>query len=555
MIGTVPDALREQAQKRPRAVALRWKRRGIWHERTWAQYLREVERLAWGLLQRGLAPGKVVLIQGGNSVERLQAEQAALLAGDVAACADTPCVEADLATLCAAQRPTALLADTATQIGMLRRLSAAADAPAWLLRGPGGDLPAIADLAAPPDAAGDWPRLGRDDAALVLPTTGSDAAPRAVTIAHGTLIAAAERLRAAAQIGERDLLYSLLPTGWIGDRAPATALHPLAGGVLGFPEDVATARADLQECGPSVLLAPSRLWQLIALDLWARVGRRGWRARLVRSALAEDGSALARALVARPLRDHAGLLRLRLALSAGDALDRRTAAFFRAIGVNIRDLYLVTEAGGGVALADGAGALHWLDGLTGTLEDGELLLGLDDGSMLATGDCAELYDRQLTLGGRCSAVATLAGGEVVNTATIARALCESPFLRHALVFAENRPRVTALLDIEEAAVATWAEARQAGLGGRAEFVRSQAVRELIAGEVARANAALTPAAAVHDFLLAETPFDAAAGELTRLRTLRAPIARERRAAAAAALDGEERVWSRERGEGLVRSAV
>ncbi len=548
MSSSLPAALFERARSRPGAVALRWKRRGIWHERTWAQYAAEIQRLAVAFLRSGLAPGRSVLLQGGNSVERLQAELAVLSAGSVALCLDADATAADLAALCTARRPDAMFADSAAQVRAAQRAAGAAELPAWLLRGPAAGLPGIAALGVlggetpESDAAAYRPAAGGDaEVALVLLTTGNSAAPRAVSLSHATLLDGAERLRTATRAGERDILYSLLPTGWIGDRALATALHVAAGSILAFPEEQATALADLRECGPTVLLAPPRFWQILALDLRSRVGSRGLRAGLVRRGLGGGGSALARALVARPLRDQAGLLHTRLALCAGGFLDARTAGFFRALGTPLRDLYLVTEAGGAVALADGVGALRLLDGVQAAERGGEIVLALPDGE-LATGDAGRLDGAALSLAGRLDARLRLAPDAQVSVSTLERALAASPFVRHAVLAGGDGRSLTALIELEDAAIAAWSDARRAGLAGHAEFVRSDAVRELLAQAVAQANAVTGDGPPIGAFEILDPPLEAAAGELTRLRTVRASVVNERRAEALSG--GDLAQWKR-----------
>src|SRR5262245_18353837 len=49
-------------------------------------------------------------------------------------------------------------------------------------------------------------------------------------------------------------------------------------------------------------------------------------------------------LVYGPLRDNLGMRRIRLAYTAGEAIGPEIFAFFRAIGVNVKQLYGMTEA-------------------------------------------------------------------------------------------------------------------------------------------------------------------------------------------------------------------
>src|SRR5437899_1923505 len=85
MVETLPALLAANAQQSPRAVALRQKRLGIWHEMTWAEYHRRVVALAAGLLGMGLQAGDVVALAGGHRAQWPLAELAVLTAGGIVA--------------------------------------------------------------------------------------------------------------------------------------------------------------------------------------------------------------------------------------------------------------------------------------------------------------------------------------------------------------------------------------------------------------------------------------------------------------------------------------
>lgn len=59
---TLPQALLRQAHTRGSAIALRYKRLGIWHERSWSEVAHEVSQLAAALHQRSFGPDDNLLI-------------------------------------------------------------------------------------------------------------------------------------------------------------------------------------------------------------------------------------------------------------------------------------------------------------------------------------------------------------------------------------------------------------------------------------------------------------------------------------------------------------
>src|SRR5471030_1335230 len=62
MIHTLPQALLLQAGTRGPAIALRYKRLGIWHPRSWSELAQDVSRLAAALHQRGFRRDDDLLI-------------------------------------------------------------------------------------------------------------------------------------------------------------------------------------------------------------------------------------------------------------------------------------------------------------------------------------------------------------------------------------------------------------------------------------------------------------------------------------------------------------
>ena len=159
-----------------------------------------------------------------------------------------------------------------------------------------------------------------------------------------------------------------LPMAWIGDTAYSLAMSLLAGAVVSCPEDPATVQRDLREIGPMVLIGPPRIWENLLTDIRMRMEDADWLKRLAvpaassrsrergrggadggrRPSTAPAGAAPRSGdrLVYAPLRDQIGLRRIRYAYSGGAALGPETLRFYRGIGVNLKQIYGITEAGG-----------------------------------------------------------------------------------------------------------------------------------------------------------------------------------------------------------------
>src|SRR6185436_18911696 len=123
----------------------------------------------------------------------------------------------------------------------------------------------------------------------------------------------------------------------------AMALH--VGGTVNFPEEPETARDDLREIGPHVMVAPPRFWEAMCSEYQVKIADSGFMKRLATRA-ARAQRALARLLAFRTLLDKLGLSRVSRAYTGGAPLGPEIFAFFRTIGLNRKQVYGQTETAG-----------------------------------------------------------------------------------------------------------------------------------------------------------------------------------------------------------------
>src|SRR5271155_3598400 len=121
---------------------------------------------------------------------------------------------------------------------------------------------------------------------------------------------------------------------------------------------------DLRELGPTYFFAPPRIYETILTQVMIRMEDAGWVKRRMFHhfmALARrvggrilDGApvstwdrlryAIGMALIYAPLRNTLGLSRVRVAYTAGEAIGPDLFTFYRSLGINIKQLYAMTEA-------------------------------------------------------------------------------------------------------------------------------------------------------------------------------------------------------------------
>lgn len=585
MTETLPGLLAAHAEQTPNGVALRQKRLGIWQEITWRAYWEAVQATAKGLTDLGLRPGDAVALIGGHRVQWLQSELGIMAAGGVAAPLFTDATAAELVFLLTETNARFAIVEGQEQVDRLLEIRAKVPAlervlywdargmreytdpwlrPLWQITGqepprtlPGAPFPTPREREAtlsvdenhrspPADGTEAIPVTaqapltrrggGGEGVAEILFTPGIEGAPRAVPLTHGNLIAAARAFVDAEGIDAKCDVVSFAPNAWIGDRCIATAAALVAGYTVNLPEEPETVAEDIQEIGPRLLVGPPLAWQRLEATARARADGSGRLRRSLfhRSLDGGEPGAVGKLLVANPVRDHLGLLRVRKAYNTGAALPESTSRFFRAIGVQVRQLYTVTAAGGPVAAGDeGVKALPGMEIQTGA--HGEVLVrgpgvspvvkaeAAADG-WLPTGDLGRAEaDGAIRIIDRVADVARLTLGVEVLAAPIERALVASPYLRHAVVLAAGRPYVGALLAIDGPSVSAWAEHRGISVTTYKEMTEHPEVRSLVLEAVRMANAGLPESQRVQRFAILDRELSVESGELTRLRTVRRSV--------------------------------
>jgi long-chain acyl-CoA synthetase len=344
---------------------------------------------------------------------------------------------------------------------------------------------------------------------------------------------------------------------------------------------------DLREIGPTYFFAPPRIWESILTSVMVRLEDCAWpKRKLVQFflGLAQDTERrrlsgqpvpfwrrfldpIGRVLVYGPLRDNLGLRRVRRAYTAGEAIGPEIFVFFRALGINVKQLYGMTEASVFVTIQkDGDVRLDTVGTPVPEVEirisaEGEVLYRspgvfqgyyknpeatrqtLEDG-WLHSGD-AGFLDAQghLKIVDRAKDVTRLADGTIFPPKYLENKLKFSPYVKEAVCIGQDRPFVTALLNIDLSAVGNWAERRGLAYTSYTDLSQKPEVYDLLRGEVARVNRSLLPdellrSAQIRRFLILHKELDPDDEEITRTRKVRRGYIARKYAALIEALYGE-----------------
>jgi long-chain acyl-CoA synthetase len=372
-------------------------------------------------------------------------------------------------------------------------------------------------------------------------------------------------------------MLAYLPMAWIGEHIFSYAEAYCLGFCVSCPESQATVMADLRELGPTFFFAPPRIFENILTQVMIRIEDAGWAQRKLFHYFLDVAKRvgaptldrkqmplgdrllywLGDLLVYGPLKNTLGLSRIRVAYTAGEAIGPDLFTFYRSLGVNLKQLYGMTESSVFLCIQkDGAVRPDTVgtpikDVEIRIAEDGEVLFRSPgafqnyyknpeataetkrpDG-WVHTGDSGFFdSDGQLKILDRARDVGRLKNGELFAPKFVENKLKFFSFIKEVVAFGDDRPFVTALINIDLDAVGDWAERRNLPYASYQELAADDSVYDLVQGCIERVNRdfAAEPAVAgsqICRFLILHKELDADDGELTRTRKVRRRIIAER----------------------------
>jgi long-chain acyl-CoA synthetase len=580
--GTIPQLFVANARRYGSGkVALREKAYGIWQEVTWQQYFERVCTLCLGLVQLGLQRGDKVAVICGNRPQWLYLELAAQSAGAIPVGVFVDSLPNQIKFILDHAEARFVVVEDQEQVDKVFEVRHALPRLERIIV---DDTRGLEDYRDP--LLTSWREveaLGRDlqtrephlydelvakgepsNVALLLYTSGTTGVPKAAMISHRNLLAMASGVMQIDPVDDADDMVSFLPFAWVGEQLTSVAIGLSAAATVNFAEKPETMREDLREIGPHLLLAPPRVWEAMCSEYQVKIADAGFIKRVAaRMALAIGYrladrqltrqplglgwrllSGLAYVLAFRSLRDKLGMSRLRYAYTGGAPLGPEIFKFFRAIGLNLKQIYGQTETSGICVLhpdgeVKGETVGKPAPGTEVRLSDtGEILIrgecvflgyyknpeatakALEDG-WLHTGDAGLLdEDGQLVVIDRLTDVLQLADGSRFSPALIENKLKFSPYIREAVVIGGERPHIVALIQIDMGNAANWAESNRLAFTTFKDLSHKPEIYQLIAKEVARVNQGLPKVAQIRRFALFDKELHADDEELTRTQKVR-----------------------------------
>jgi long-chain acyl-CoA synthetase len=569
---SLPAAFLDMVGRDPDAPMLAERAPDGWLSRTRGEVAREVRGLAAGLQQLGVTPGDRVVLVSGNRPAFLIAELAIMAIGAIAVPAYTTNTEDDHAHVLRDSGAVLAIAATQALASVVARAAARCESCRALVQidaarqadvaaeGCGLSTHAWPDVAARGHAGPDVVdaavgRIGRDDTACLLYTSGTGGVPKGVMLSHGNLLANCKMAHGRLnRLGLDDTVaLSFLPPAHAFEHTIGQFFAMTLGARIHYSRGLEQLGEDFREVGPTLLGCVPRLLesihhrirtrmqqapppQRLAFEKALELGRKRHRHPGALSAGERLQDALLDRTVRRKVRERFGG-RIKAVMSAGAALDPEVGAFFTALGVPVLQGYGQTEAAPAVACnpphqpkLDTVGPP--LAGVTARLaEDGELLVrgpmvmqgywGLPDHTAatlqdgwLYTGDIAEIdADGYIRITDRKKDIVVLSGGDRLAPARVEAALTRQPEIAQAMVHGDERPHLIAILVPDDAWLAEWAAAR----GHAADLADLADNDDLVASlraAVDRANESLSPVERVRAITVAPEAFSLEKGLLT-----------------------------------------
>ncbi|MEM8742180.1 MAG: AMP-binding protein, partial [Pseudomonadota bacterium] len=364
-----------------RRAAYREKEYGVWQTETWSEVAAKVRDLALGLMALGLKPGEHAAVIGTNRPALYQSMVAIQSLGAIPVPLYQDAVAEEMAYVldhCGAslviaedQEQVDNVLEVADRLPGLRKILYLD--PRGLRKYDHTNMQALDEAVAAGKASAasqgaeldaQIERATGSDTCVMLYTSGTTGRPKGVVLTNDNIILTARNSAAFDKLRGDDVILAYLPMAWVGDFIFSMAQAYWCGFCVCCPEEPSTMYENLHEIAPTYFFAPPRYFEerltilMIRMEDAGRIKR--WLfdrclklAKRVGPALLDGEPVsfadrllyrLAELTIIGPVRSRAGMSRVRVAYTAGEAIGPEIFEFWRSLGINLKQLYGQTEA-------------------------------------------------------------------------------------------------------------------------------------------------------------------------------------------------------------------
>ncbi|MDX1739330.1 MAG: AMP-binding protein, partial [Alphaproteobacteria bacterium] len=416
-----------------------------------------------------------------------------------------------------------------------------------------------------------------DSTSIMLFTSGTTGNPKGVVLSHNNILITARNAVELEKLNETDEVLAYLPLAWVGDHIFSYGQSLVAGFCVSCPESPDTVLNDLWELGPTYYFAPPRIFEstlttvMIRMEDASKIKQKMFHyfmnhARKVGVDLLDNKSvslmdrikyAIGDVLVYAPLKNAMGLSRVRLGYTAGEAIGPEIFEFYRSLGINLKQLYGMTEASVFIAIqpdgeikADTVG-VPAPDVEIKVAESGELLFRgpgtfveyYKNPESTADTKTAEGWvhsgdagffdeDGHIKIIDRAKDVGKLNDGTMMAPKYIENKLKFFPNIKEAVAFGHDRDYCTVFINMDLEAMGNWAERNNIAYASYQELAAHPEVYRIMKQHVEAVNKSLASeervaGSQIKRFLVLHKGLDADDGELTRTSKVRRKFVAER----------------------------
>ncbi len=552
-MNSIPALLHRNATQFANAPAYREKEFGIWQSWTWAETHEEIEALALGLIDLGVAEGDFIAVIGRNRPTLYWSMMAAQMCGAIPVPLYQDAAAEEMAyTLSHCGARFVIVGDQEQVDKVIEVQAELPNFEQMIYLDPRGlrkydhsklhqyshvqDAGRAKRDELAPEMARRIAKLDYDSTCVMLYTSGTTGKPKGVVLSNRNVIETSKSSSDFDGLRQSDDILAYLPMAWVGDFIFSVGQALWTGFCTNCPESAETMHVDLREIGPTYYFAPPRVFEnqltgvMIRMEDASALKQRMFHyfmahAREVGPAILDGKDVsfgdrlkyrLGELLVFGPLKNTLGFSRVRVGYTAGEAIGPEIFDFYRSLGINLKQLYGQTEATvfitaqpDGEVRSDTVGVK--CPGVELKIaENGEVFYrspGVfveyyknpestadtkDPEGWVATGDAGFIEEDtgHLRIIDRAKDVGQMASGALFAPKYVENKLKFFPNILEAVVFGNGRDECTAFINIDLTAVGNWAERNNIGYASYQELAQHPQVLATIKGHVEEVNASV-----------------------------------------------------------------
>jgi long-chain acyl-CoA synthetase len=584
---TIPQLFHRRVAEWGARTAFREKRLGIWRATSWRDYGDRAKWTGLGLVSLGLQGGEVVSILAETKPEWLYADMGIMGAGGVSNGIYPTDASKQVEYILKDSGSRFLFVDNEEQLDkyldVRERCPQIRNVIIFDLEGLAGfrdpqvlSLDELLGLGRNYEA--DHPELWDElvntsepeRLALLVYTSGTTGPPKGAMLCHRNVLFQLDNADAFIPLQVDGEQLAFLPLCHIAERT-VTAFLPLrSGAVANFAESLETVPDNLREVAPTLFFAVPRIWERFYSGIVIRMKEATWIGRAAYAWAVQIGLAvterrlegrepspglallfkLADRLVLENIKRSIGLHRVRYASTGAAPIAPDLIKWYRALGIDLRELYGQTENCG---LATGMPDQIKL-GTVGVAaprtelrlsSEGEILLrgphifmgyyNQPDktaqtlrGGWLHTGDVGTVDNQgYLRITDRMKDIIITTGGKNVTPSEFENLVKFSPYVSDAVVIGDRRKFLTCLVMIDYDNVAKYAQDANVTFTDFRSLCRAREVQDLIWSEIEKVNKAFARVETIKKFRLIEHQLSAEDDELTPTMKLKRKFVNEK----------------------------